>query len=179
MGFGMIRCDIDGRDFRLNIWDRRFQTINVSTIHDHPWTLESLVMSGCVENVLYEDAGHAHDSDKKHYGVTIQPGPEANQIREPRKFKLDEIERTRFTRGQGYIQSGDIIHESLYVTGTVTLIRRTNRQTEGTTGDAAKVFWPASHGEKWVDARPQACTVEKVLDACSVALARWGEEEPH
>lgn len=178
MGFGMVRCDIDGRDFRLNIWDRRFQTNKVSTIHDHPWNLESLVLSGCVENVIYETISRAHSSEQKHWGVIIEPGPVGGQMSDPRPWKLEEVGRTRYTKGEGYAQGRREVHESLYVTGTVTLIRRTDRDTESERGDTAHVYWPEEFGEEWVDATPQKATMKKVRKACEVALARWDEENP-
>lgn len=177
-GFGMLRCDLMGRDYRLHIWDRRFRTQDVATLHDHPWDLESLVLSGQITNVIYDDLGHKqHDADNTHWRNVIQPGRESAQIQPPMKVKLTERSREVYRAGQGYAQDAADVHDSIYLTGTVTLARRTNRQVEGTSGDKAKVYWPMGGLDHWVDARPQKATPKKVRAICDVALAMWGELE--
>lgn len=179
-GFGMLRCDIDGRDYRLNVWDRRFRTMDVATLHDHPWDLESLVLSGAITNVIYEEglpsyALEANPGRRTHYRNVIQPGREAAEVEPPTMVELNAISKTTYRPGEGYSQPAKAIHDTSYVTGTVTLIRRMNRQTEGTSGDRARVYWPKSGPAHWVDATPQEATPEKVRAVCDVALAMWGE----
>ena len=179
MGFGMLRCDLGGRDYRLNIWDRRYRTIDVASIHDHPWDLESLILSGPITNVLYEDRDRFELSTNPHYCThyrnTIQPGSDGVELDPPKLTELAEVSRTSYGPGEGYAQGGKEIHDSLYLTGTVTLIRRTNRATEARSGDRARIYWPKAAGATWVDAIPQEATAEKVRAICDVALAMWGE----
>jgi hypothetical protein len=178
-GFGMLRCDIDGRDYRLHVWDHRFRAPSVASIHDHPWDLESLVLSGSITNVLYKiEEDTAPVSRANHYGNLIQPGPEAREIERPRPMVLRVLERSTYRSGAGYAQRADEVHDTEFTTGTVTLVRRTNRQTTGAAGDKARIFWPKAHGRDWLDATPQEATREKVKTICDVALAMWGQYAP-
>lgn len=179
-GFGMLRCDVMGREYRLHIWDRRFRADDVASIHDHPWDLESLVLSGAITNVLYEDHGsafelHTNPHLATHYRNIIEPGDVGGELEAPTLTRMTELSRTTYRAGDRYSQSAAEIHDTMYVTGTVTLVRRTNRQTTAKGGDRANVYWPTSAGATWKDATPQEATPDKVRSICEVALAMWGE----
>src|SRR6185503_17239495 len=54
-GFGMLRTYLgDDMNMRLHVWDARHAAPNVSSIHNHPWGFTSLILSGEMENVLYQ-----------------------------------------------------------------------------------------------------------------------------
>jgi hypothetical protein len=175
-GFGMLRTDLMGRDYRLHVWDRRFQTDEVATIHDHPWGLESLVLSGAVSNVEYEQAQSRYNPT--HRRVVIQPGIEGAQLSPVTEVVLKETCRSTYRAGDGYALTSVELHETLYMTGTVTLIRRLNRATSAVTGDEARVYWPITGPDEWVEAKPRPATDTEVRAICDVALAMWGEVVP-
>lgn len=171
MGFGMLRTDLMGREYRLHVWDHRYQTIDVAMVHDHPWDLESLVLSGQLTNITYTRC----NSPKSHWQVEIQPGPEAAQVSPPHQVSLAVDDRAIYHQGDRYTSDKADLHETRYVTGTVTLVRRTNRTTDALTGDRAVACWPISGPDHWVDARPQEADPDTVRRICDVALAMWGE----
>lgn len=180
-GFGMLRCDVMGREYRLHVWDNRYRTQHVSTIHDHPWDLESLVLAGQIRNVILAERAAHHELRANphlgtHYGNVIEPGPAgAGEVSPPELHRLRTASDDTYGPGEGYAQPGKALHDSIARTGTVTLVRRTNRQTEGINGDRARVFWPKGDGQTWVDATPREATPEIVRDICTVALAMWDQ----
>jgi hypothetical protein len=191
-GLGMLRCDLAGREYRLHVWDKRYMTPGASTIHDHPWDLESMVLSGLLTNILYSDEGTAtgcrhpdcfdggykdyHSEDHTHWCNVIEPGQHGNELEPPAAWHLEETVRTVYGPGETYSQLSTDIHETTYRTGTVTIVRRTNRDTDGDRGDKARVLWPVDAGPTWGEATPRAATPERVRDICTVALAMWGED---
>lgn len=175
-GFGMLRCDLAGREYRLHVWDRRYRVDLVSDIHDHPWDLESLVMSGRITNFLYDI--DPHGCRKRHWGVEMQPGPLTGNedTEQPFRAELHERSRLDYRRTEVYSQEKTELHRTDFVTGTVTLVRRTDRQIEPDGSDRAHVYWHENEGNKRVTAAPRAATPEEIMDICTVALAMWGED---
>lgn len=52
-GFGMLRAYLSDRKLRLHVWNSKFAVPDVTTIHDHPWNFESLVVAGKITNTRY------------------------------------------------------------------------------------------------------------------------------
>lgn len=179
-GFGMLRTYLgpegDPKRFRLNIWDSRFAVPGVSTIHDHPWHFDSIIVAGAFCNVRYDmkraETGYeAQGSDRSptHSYVEIKTGPggginpadyPAATILVPRRPEL-------YAGGDVYHQDATEIHESLPYDGTVTF----NERRRVGDGEHARVFWP--YGEKWVDAEPRKATHDEVRNVCRDSLQRW------
>jgi len=181
-GFGMLRCDLVGREYRLHVWDHRFRVDNVSDIHDHPWDLESLVMSGRITNVVWEQdlpsyQREGNDYRFKYLGVEMTPGPVTGDEPAERvdSFSFKHPSRTEYGQGDCYIQDKSIVHSTEFKTGTVTLVRRTDRQVRSDGTDRAHVFWPKENGPTRVLAAPVTPAMNQVRTICEVALAMWGQ----
>lgn len=58
-GFGMLRAYLaDDQVYRLHIWDTEQMSVeDVSTVHDHPWDLDSRIISGTLRNQRYRRPG--------------------------------------------------------------------------------------------------------------------------
>jgi hypothetical protein len=168
-GFGMLRTYVGPPDnpsqFRLNIWDSRFMVPDVSTIHDHPWHFESVIVAGAFVNQRYQEA----DGDKTHACMLIVPGPNGGPITKQATAErhLKPMKPELYTVGDIYSQRADEIHESIPADGTVTLNDRTRTGGE----DRARVFWPI--GTEWVDAKPRVAKPEEVRDVCLDSIRRW------
>jgi|SRR6478736_2053127 len=167
-GFGFLRTYFGPADapkkFRLNLWHSRFTVPNVSTIHDHPWDLTSLIIAGQMVNQRYR-IGHA-SLDRTHHYTTIKTGVggglERNDVQDCALVKYpSEIYRP----GDSYKQRAEEIHETIFADGTVTLNERI--------GDTehARVFWP--YQTDWVDAFPRPATREEVADTVLASLREW------
>lgn len=157
-GFGMIRCYPDGDEVRLNIWHRAFLVPGVSTIHNHPWNLESLCVGGRLFNQRFiKDA----PLGVRYQHVLLKPGKavllsEINQVRLEAKFI--EI----YNPGESYVQVASEVHETKYVDGTVTINKRTERGP-----DVADVYWLEG---PWGSAKPRAATEQEIVLATSSAM---------
>lgn len=161
-GFGMIRTYLDpDKRWRLNIWDDRLGTPDVSVIHDHPWSFTSYVLAGEVKNVRYRVV---EGSPTHHYQEIVtgeEGGPKGAIASCCMGFDLPEDYRA----GEWYSQKLDEIHHIECVRGTVTL----NDRTKPILAHTARVFWPL--GTKWVDAKPRPA-LQRELDAAVEAAAR-------
>src|SRR5258708_2442216 len=84
-GFGMMRTYIgppdNPKEYRLNIWDRELAVPNVSTIHDHPWHFDSIVIGGAFVNQRfhfstdYDRATHVYTTIKTGEGGGMEKSP--------------------------------------------------------------------------------------------------------
>lgn len=158
-GFGMIRCYPDGDEIRLNIWHKAFQVPGVSTIHDHPWDLESLCVAGRLVNQRYKIG----IPGIKHKHVLLKPG-QAVLLSEINDVWLDASRRPEiYWPGETYRQTASEIHETKYLDGTVTINSRTNRGP-----DIANVYWREG---PWGSAKPRPATDEEITFATNTALA--------
>lgn len=168
-GFGMLRTYVGPPDnpsrFRLNIWDSQLAVPDVSTIHDHPWHFESIIVAGAFCNVRYKELNH---DEITHVWMHIVPGPDGGPLKqEPRETHLVPGKPELYAAGDIYKQLADEIHESIPYDGTVTLNDRTRTGGE----DRARVFWP--YGKEWVDAKPYTPTAQVIRHFCNRALDRW------
>jgi hypothetical protein len=168
-GFGFLRTYFGPADapkkFRLNLWDTRFTVPDVSTIHDHPWDLTSLIVAGRLGNQRYSQTlmrngefTHAYTTIKTGEGGGLEKSDFNGCVLNPRSLE-------HYGPGEEYRQRADEIHETYFADGTVTLNERI--------GDTehARVFWP--WGTHWVDAMPRPATPEEVSSAVGASLKGW------
>lgn len=159
-GFGMIRCYPFGSDeIRLNIWHSAFKVPAVSSIHDHPWNLESLVVAGVLTNQRFSKDDPNYGAPMQH--VKLKPG-RAVLLTDIDVVKLMTLHHERYLPGCMYWQRAEEIHETGYIDGTVTINRRTNRGP-----DVANVYWPEG---PWVSAKPELATPSEIKLATAAAL---------
>jgi hypothetical protein len=173
-GFGFLRTyfgpALAPKRFRLNLWDSRFTVPNVSTIHDHPWDLTSLIIAGEMVNQRYLPrdirSGPRPTFGPTHEFTTIKTGEGGGLEKSPGQYcKLDKYPMETYRPGDSYAQHAEEVHETIFKDGTVTLNERV--------GDTehARVFWP--FGTAWVDAMPRPATEDEVSDAVGRSLAEW------
>lgn len=178
-GFGMIRTYLgpkgNTKAIRLNIWDSRMAVPGVSTIHDHPWDFDSLIVAGVFVNLRYVPfkpnspsrypAYATHSYMEIATGVAGDNSESARKARDQYTIALAPATPETYITGEVYRQNAAEIHESLPKDGTVTINSRV-----GDT-EKARVFWPI--GTNWVDAKPRAATSEEVRLIARDALLKW------
>lgn len=169
-GFGMLRCYLPG-DLRLQVWDNTYAVPGVTTIHDHPWNFESLIVAG---ELLNERFGEVDPTDQEggpsatHMCRNIIPGVGLRRAGdgEDQPAYLVSYGTERYTAGMVYEQRYYELHESRPSRGTVTLI---GRQRVG--ADVARSYYP--YGAEWVSAEPRLATEEERTEIIGHALQRW------
>lgn len=166
-GFGMMRTYFgppdNPKEFRLNIWDDRLAVPNVSTIHDHPWHFDSLVISKLFTNRRFNMVpANATGYALSHTYTTIRTGEGGGPVKdEPQHCLLQPFADEVYGPGNTYHQDADEIHETIYHRGCVTL----NKRRRVGDGEHARVFWP--YGTPWVDAEPRLAhplEMKRILD---------------
>lgn len=184
-GFGFMRAYIDiptvtdawpGTTARIHLWDKRLMAPGGSRIHTHPWSLDSLILAGVLQNQRYmeQDWSTHHHS---HWGSVLRPGENADLIGKPKQVCLLEGERETYFPGQGYHQDKDEIHESIIgLSGTVTLCIR--QVTPGNDPDYAWTYWAAR--SQWNNHRPRPATEQEYhyVRATAIQLLRFCQELP-
>lgn len=172
-GFGMLRTYLgpkeDPKRFRLNIWDSRFTVPGVSTIHDHPWHFDSIIVAGAFCNVRYDMSpyGGLGIAPTHHY-FEIKTGPGGGpDVLAPSACVLSPRRPELYAGGDVYNQQSVEIHESIPADGTVTF----NERSRVGDGEHARVFWP--YGEKWIDAEPRSANAVQAKHVCNDSLNRW------
>jgi hypothetical protein len=167
-GLGMLRTNWShDNGTRIHIWDNRFKTPGVSTIHSHPWDFESVVMAGQFTNIVYDEAPYEL-APRTHSMQTIKCGEGGGLVGEPELVALDGDQPMLMTPGHCYQQRANELHETYYSDGSVTLCRRTVRDGDG---HHARVCWKASG--RFVTAEPRIATAEEIEGVCQHALAAW------
>lgn len=162
-GIGFIKAYVDEeRTQRVNIYNKRFLTPNITIHHDHPWHLMSRILAGELTNTRY--ARTAYGNDFFWEGVincANYKGVEGH----PRLVKLWEVYTEKLPAGTAYVQSAREIHATEAIDGTVTLMDRIPYHGgDGT----ARVFWPRD-GE-YVNADIHELSEGEIIHAVSVAL---------
>lgn len=165
-GFGMLRTYLPG-DLRLAVWDSRYAVPNVSVIHDHPWSFESLVVAGRLHNTRFViSEKQLLPTSVRLFCKTIRPGIGFIDLSETTEVWGDLCFRERYEEGQTYKQRADEVHWSQPDDGTVTLVARVR----GDAPDAARTLWESGD---WVSAEPRRACDDEVLDITQRALERW------
>lgn len=162
-GFGMVRTYLDeDKRWRLNIWDDRLQTPNVSLIHDHPWSFISYIACGRIVNQRY---GMEEGAPHTHFYKEIVTGEHGTDAGSPRSCRLVERRPEIYTAADSYHQRLTEVHETRAQRGTVTV----NDRTPPTKAYTARVFWNLSQRD-WTAARPRPATWGEVEAAVNAAL---------
>lgn len=186
-GFGMLRLHfpqaevaqwplrgLDTSDVRLNLWHTAFTVPNVSTIHTHPWHFTSYILSGDIFNTVYREAkspGFALSSPYLRYPIIPGPNGGLSPDTPPTLIHLYTSQQAVLRPGDSYTQTADEIHETDFLTGTVTLNFRTRPPG---LPDKALVFVP--EGLSWVSAIPRQATPDEIQIICAATLARLKSE---
>lgn len=167
-GLGMMRLYL-GDVGRIHIWDATLRTENVSEIHTHSWDLRSIILSGRIYNTRFLELTSRRREvfGESMWRQHIHCGMEGGKKGDPEPVVLQARARELYLPGESYAQRADEIHWT-DTPGAVTLIERDH---DGPDGEA-DVYWPASRGAQWVDAKPRMATREEVLAVTSRALAR-------
>lgn len=167
-GFGMLRTYLGGDtedQYRLNVWDDRFQVPGFSDIHDHPWHFTSMIYAGYLDNAKFERV--PSQAGRPYNQVRIRPGKQGGPIRDPKQVALSMTSVAVYQRGETYFQQAEELHRTGYLRGTVTVICR-DRVVQD---DTAYSLW-AGDGP-WVSAEPRDATSLEVLDIIGYSLKRW------
>lgn len=168
-GFGMFRTYLGGPgNRRLHIWDSRFRNPGVSMIHDHPWTFTSHVLVGEITNVIYRDTADRLAPLYNVRELVCGPGGGLCDHAETTVKRLEPFSVQTYVEGDAYTESFELLHRSIPLDGTVTLIERV-RQERGPS--EAFVAWPL--GEEWGTAEPRPARPDEIADAVDHVLARW------
>jgi len=163
-GFGMFRLYLS-KSMRLHVWDDRFRTESVSTIHSHPWHFRSTVISGRMTDVLYEVSNFGFKTPT-HSRQKIVCGPGGCAVGESESVLVEKLQEVTFVEGDSYSLTADAFHESKPESGTVTIIEREFREDT----EHAYVCFP--HGEKWVSAEPRKAIPKEIEAMAERALVR-------
>ena len=170
-GFGMLRLYLtDDEVWRLHIWDAGMAVTDVTTVHDHPWDLDSRIISGHLHNQRFErlDEGvetQGHDAEWN--AVLIRTGEGGGPKQDPEKWWLRPSPTESYDPGDLYHQDAPEIHESIPQPGCVTVVRRTfSRQR-----DIATSLYRST--PEWVSAEPRPAYPEEIMHFTMLALERW------
>ena len=160
-GFGMFRLYLS-KNVRLHVWDERFATAGVSTLHTHPWDFTSYVLAGRItDRVFFQHK----EGPATHSKQSILCGPGGGLVGEPTPVALEEASNINLEAGHVYSHGWNDIHETSALVGTVTLVERKFRADT----EYAHVFWP--NATRWVSAEPRPATSDEVRVMAEAALA--------
>lgn len=162
-GFGFLRTKIENVG-RIHVWDSRLAVDHVSSMHTHPWSFRSTIISGELINARYcaDVAG-----DMLYRSSQIQTGEGGGLCGDdlPVRLKLQCMDH--YVAGDSYTQEAREIHRSMAQDGTITLLERE----QGPADEKADVFWP--FGTDWVSAMPRPAQEYEIQSAIGYALMRW------
>lgn len=164
-GFGMLRTYLAADEVeRLHIWDIGMSVEDVSTVHDHPWDLDSLIISGRLQNQRFVRSTQTQDDLWNFASIRTGEGGHILNVEPQVRLAAGEVES--YGPGERYHQDAPEIHESTPDRGTVTLVNRTFSQKR----DVANVYWIAG---EWGSAEPRPATPDEVQHFVDLALSKW------
>jgi hypothetical protein len=169
-GFGMLRAYLaDDQIYRLHIWDTEQMSVeDVSTVHDHPWDLDSRIISGELRNQRYE-RNPIGDGKEAWKAVLIRTGEGGHPMHPPVDWFLRRLPTETYEPGDRYHQDAPEIHESLPSRGCVTVVKRTFSRPR----DIATSLY--RNTPEWVSAEPRPATMEEIYHFTNLALANWND----
>lgn len=155
-GLGMLRTYLDEKKvWRLNLWHSSQRVAGVSTIHDHPWDFQSLIVCGLFYNTRYQDVIRSSEYGEAFKYHRIRCGDDGGPAGPVLHASLYRRRDETYMPGETYSQVAEEIHQSNFRDGTVTLNERVRRPD----GEHAHVYW--KDGD-WVDAEPHMATREEI-----------------
>lgn len=167
-GFGMFRLYLS-REVRLHVWDSKFAYANVTRIHNHPWDFSSRVVRGEMTDVTYEivdpNTWPENLKPNTHREQRIVCGPGGGSIGESREVILRKYSPRVFHTGSVYSLQAKVIHESMPVDGTITLVHRTFHDDTEHAMVYPQIYQP------WISAEPRPATRAEILDMAKRTLA--------
>jgi len=170
-GFGMLRAYLAPDEvYRLHIWDTKQMSVeDVSTVHDHPWDLDSRIISGMLCNQRYGVVGHSPCGSlgEPWKAQRIRTGEGGHPLEEPQEWWLRRQTLEVYHPGATYHQDAPEIHESIPTRGCVTVVKRTFSRPR----DIATSLY--KNTPEWVSAEPRPATPQEVEHFCALALDRW------
>lgn len=98
---------------RIHIFDQHYGSLasSPSVAHSHNWSLKSVVVFGEIENVIY-DLNDDKNGSHCLFQVDYHSPRDARLTDKYRRGNLVEVSRTRYSSGQVYCQSPEVIHSS-------------------------------------------------------------------
>lgn len=176
-GFGMLRTYIS-KELRLHVWDSRYRTLSVSDLHTHPWSFDSLIVAGQMQNrrwsrISRDDIKADIDREFLEHELRCGTGGGLTHAHNDKFVTLAPHPWETYQEGETYHQRDTEIHQSSFLDGTVTLIYRTFNEDE----DHASVFVPT--GQEWISAEPRPATGLEVMDITRQALHKWFTPNPN
>jgi hypothetical protein len=107
-----------GRRVRLHIWDAPVQADDMGLMHDHMWSLTSVIVAGGLTNILFDATA---DPFGPYDGVRVRYGSR-NSFKFESRYLLTESARDELRAMQVYRVPARIVHTTLVTTfPTVTL----------------------------------------------------------
>lgn len=162
-GFGFLRTKIQNVG-RIHVWDSRLAVPGVSTMHTHPWSFKSTIISGELMNARYV---MTIDGQMLYQSSIIQTGEGGGLIGDQLPVRVNCAGVDHYSAGDSYTQEANDIHRSIAMDGTVTLLERQ----QGPADEKAHVFWP--YGTTWISAEPRPAQEYEITSAVSAAIMRW------
>lgn len=165
-GFGMFRIYAkEDKVTRIHVWDDRFKTENVTTIHNHPWHFTSTIVSGRIFDRRYRVRPATYER-ATHHKMRIVCGPGGGACKEEvaKPVVLSPLANYEFRAGDTYGILADEYHETFADRGTITIVRRSFLEDS----EHAYVCYP--YDQEWVSAEPRPATADEVCAMAKRAL---------
>lgn len=165
-GLGMLRLYL-GDVARLHIWDQRHAVPNVSTLHNHSWSLDSLVLSGMIINQRFAYATNSDYSTPRrgYWRQRLVCGYNSETVGHPVRVDLIPQALEYYQPGESYSQKATEIHSTMATPGTITLMQRTFDGED----QEADVFYRT---RAFVSAKPRKATEDEIILFTESAKAR-------
>lgn len=168
-GLGMLRTSLSDTT-RLHIWSPDHAVKNVSAIHSHPWSFQSLVLCGEVCNREYEWTLTLGESSSMCMGV-IECGVGLQEDSPTIPVEINEIHSYRISPRGMYNQSYNDLHSSTSVPGTVTVIRK--KYDRPKRSNQVWVAWEVEKG--FVSAAARPAEEHEIAEIVELARKRFNQ----
>lgn len=170
-GLGMLRLYLSDA-VRIHIWHSSLVVPEVTSVHEHPWDFESLVLCGELRNHKYipakEGEGTPYYRDMLLCGTgNLADDPQPVWLQPWYSDNRPAVHKPMSEYSQRY----DEIHETFFEDGTVTLVRRRFVNEDR---DHAYVYW--ERGAQFVSAEPRAARIDEIAIATGASARLLGRE---
>lgn len=162
-GLGMLRLYIKNLG-RLHIWDESLMYPNVSRIHNHSWDLQSTVIVGALQNIIYVPDPNGYTFWRK----KIVAGYNYQELSTDEQVRLIPTTNPVYFPGDIYAQKADEIHFTNPLELTVTIMERHKLAED----EITEVYYEKEFG----NAKSRPATAEEILRVTQRAVQRLEEE---